>query len=105
MPSLRPLLRKLTAALIYGFWLLVCIALIDYFFFYRPFREQLRATRPPKVDALNAAPTTRFLSPQLAARVGWHRNLKKSAIRHFSLQKPADVQRICAFGDSFTTGR
>lgn len=102
------MLKKLRFVLLYTLYLLIVLALIDYFFFYRPYLRELRAIEGDLVPIgdLENAPLIeiRHVEPAVMKRLGRLAIAKTSIFSKTEMAKPAGMLRICSFGDSFTYG-
>ncbi|NJL28297.1 MAG: hypothetical protein HC897_10590, partial [Thermoanaerobaculia bacterium] len=101
-------MKKLRFLALYSLYLLAALALIDYFFFYRPYVRELRTkkgTLAAKPD-LDESPLieVRHVEPALMKRLGRLATEKKSSFVDAEVEKAPGVVRVCAFGDSFTYG-
>jgi len=86
---------------IHAIHVLLWIAGIHYFVFWRPFVASLRKRQVPKEAAL--APP-RHMPARTLEHLGVYRVGRKNSFARFRESKPEGRTRVCALGDSFTFG-
>ena len=92
------LARALLRGLVFVAWVLLVVVVVDYVLA-RRFVARLRSVPPPE-DLFVA----RGVPQATVKRLGFFRNIKRSAfVRALPAKRPG-VVRVCAFGDSFTEG-